>query len=255
MVDRKPDMSTKMAAAVANWLINAQFFLLPGICVLCRQPSGRQYDLCRHCAPTLPRVVAPCPCCGLPLPPGTEPGQRCGRCISATSAIARTVAPFAWTEPVSSLIHGFKYHQRLAGGRVLGDQLGHELSKRYRGEDLPELLLPVPLHPARLRERGYNQALLLARQLGKRLQIPVAPHGCVRVRQTPPQQGLSARERRSNLRGAFALTPAYHWPQLRRVALVDDVVTTMSTVSLLARLLHRASRGGIEIHVWALARA
>ena len=223
--------------------------------MLCHQPSGQQHDLCPDCAWALPRIVAPCPGCGLSLPPGTKPGQRCGGCVTTTSVIAQTIAPFAWAEPVSTLIHGFKYRERLAAGRVLGDQLAHELTSRYRGKGLPQLLLPVPLHPARLRERGYNQALLLSRQLGLALHIPVAQQGCVRVRQTPPQQGLSAHERRRNLHGAFALAPEQDWSQLRRVALVDDVVTTMSTVTLLANLLHRASRGRIEVHVWALARA
>lgn len=255
MVERTPRMSTGIANQVVSWLKNIQFCLLPGICVLCRKASGQRRDLCVRCIASLPRVHEPCPSCGLPLPPGIGEGQRCGRCLGAGWPIAQTVTPFAWDDPVSVLIHRFKYRDHLAAGYVLADLLAETVSARYRETPLPELLLPVPLHPARLRERGYNQALLLARQLGSTLGIPVLPRACSRIRQTPPQQGLSAWERRRNLRDAFMLSPEPDWRQLRRVALIDDVVTTMSTVTTLARLLHQASGGRIDVHVWALARA
>jgi ComF family protein len=167
--------------------------------------------------------------------------------------MARTVAAFAYAEPVSALIGSFKYQAALQHGRVLGALLGEHLRDEYRDLPLPALILPVPLHPARLRERGFNQALVLARQLGADLGIPVASEGLGRVRQTPPQQGLSARERKRNLRGAFRVNTEYALPG--SIALVDDVVTTMSTMHELARVIRRAHPAVPDLHVWCLARA
>ncbi|HTQ99285.1 MAG TPA: hypothetical protein VMH83_04810 [Candidatus Acidoferrum sp.] len=153
---------------------------------------------------------------------------------------------------MSALITRFKYHQGLECGRVLTQLLLDCIRQHYRSQPLPTLLLPVPLHATRLRERGYNQSLLMARDLGRALAIPVATHALQRQRITPPQQGLSAPQRRRNLRGAFVLTEPL--PQ-RRIALIDDVVTTMSTVNEIARVLQRGQASPPEIHVWCLARA
>ena len=114
---------------------------------------------------------------------------------------------------------------------------------------MPELLLPVPLHPKRLRERGFNQALEIARPLGRRFQIPVEARACRRIRATRPQSELALAERRGNLRGAFAVRGAL---TARHLAIVDDVVTTGATVSALARVLLR--QGVQRVDVWAVAR-
>jgi ComF family protein len=168
--------------------------------------------------------------------------------------MARTVAACSYVEPASSLISRFKYQAALQHGAVLGALLLERLRHEYRDVVLPRLLVPVPLHASRLRERGFNQALLLAQQLGAALNIPVAPTLLERVRQTPAQQGLSARERKQNLRGAFRMrADAVH--DYTSIALIDDVVTTMSTVHEVARVLRRAGCGELEIHVWCLARA
>lgn len=232
-----------------------QFWLLPGTCVVCRRSSGRQVDLCSACEWRLVRVRSPCTGCGLPLPPEESTGL-CGRCLLQKRRIVRTIAPFAWAEPVSALVAAFKYRDALQHGRVLGELLVMELRRQYAGGPLPDLLIPVPLHKTRLRSRGYNQSLLLARQLGQALGIPVAGDQIVRVLATPPQQGLSARERRRNLRHAFRLGASPVPANCRTIALVDDVVTTMSTVHALARLLQAPQvPQPPTIHVWALARA
>jgi len=111
------------------------------------------------------------------------------------------------------------------------------------------------LHPIRLRERGYNQALLIAQQLGAALGIPVLPNLLQRVRHTAAQQGLNAKQRKRNLRGAFALAPNALDLGYSSVVIIDDVVTTMSTVAELARLLHKHSHTELQVHVWCLARA
>jgi ComF family protein len=165
------------------------------------------------------------------------------------------VAAFAYAAPVSSLISRFKYEAGLQHGRVLGTLLLEQLQAAYADTPLPQVLVPVPLHPSRLRERGFNQALVLARQLGKALAIPVKAELLRRVRQTPAQQGLVAKARKRNLRGAFCLHEDAVLSRYESVALIDDVVTTMSTVHELARLLVRASEGRLRVHVWCLARA
>lgn len=167
--------------------------------------------------------------------------------------MSRTVAAFGYTEPVSPLIAAYKYRGALQVGRVLGDLLLERVTQAYRGQALPQLLLPVPLHSSRLRERGFNQALVLARQLGKGLDVPVSPDALARVRQTPPQQGLSAAARKRNLRGAFRLQTEL--TAVTSIALIDDVVTTMSTAHELARVLRRQCGGNLELHLWCLARA
>lgn len=179
---------------------------------------------------------------------------RCGRCLQGTR-IHTTVTATNYEEPVSGLITRFKYHQHLAAGRVLTALLLDTLRHRYRHQCLPSLLLPVPLHTSRLRERGYNQSLLIAQDLGAALRIPVAHSALLRVRPTPPQQGLSAKQRRRNLRGAFALAGDFNVTKYPRIAVIDDVVTTMSTVNEITRVLQSGLESPPQIHVWSLARA
>lgn len=146
------------------------------------------------------------------------------------------------------LIKRFKFHADLGAGRLLAELL----TQRIRADDerLPEVLLPVPLHPRRLRWRGFNQALEVSHILSRRLGPPTARELLRRVRPTVNQHGIDASQRRANVRGAFALTgalPAQH------VALIDDVLTTGSTAAELTRLL--LSAGAQRVEVWALARA
>ena len=248
-------MSTRLTSAVSQWLKSAQFWLLPGVCVVCRRASRRKYDLCVPCQLSLSSIEHPCRTCALPLPPGAYSSRQCGHCLSRNWRMNRTVAAFAYTEPVSTLITRFKYQASLQHGSVLGTLLLEQLRKDYRTQPLPDLLIPVPLHPVRLRERGFNQALVLARQLGEGLQIPVAHNLLERVRQTQPPQGLSARERKRNLRRAFRLQHAAIPESCNSVALIDDVVTTMSTVHELARVLRHDCTHNLEVHVWCIARA
>jgi ComF family protein len=148
---------------------------------------------------------------------------------------------------VDHLVSGLKFNGRLADGRLLAALLGEHLEAAK--VPLPDLLIPVPLHRERLRERGFNQALELARPLGRRFDIPLDLHSIRRQRETAPQSGLERKARRRNLKGAFILTREL---EAKHVALVDDVVTTGSTVSELARML---KRGGVQrVDIWALAR-
>jgi ComF family protein len=148
--------------------------------------------------------------------------------------------------PADGLIKGFKYGRRLAVGRVLGELM----AERLAGRALPALVLPVPLHPARERERGFNQATELARPLAAALGLALDAGLCRRVRATPSQSALDRRTRARNLRGAFALSRALPADE---VAIVDDVVTTGATAAALAATLRRA--GVRRIEIWSAARA
>lgn len=250
-------VSTGFAEQVGRWLNFVQFRLLPGTCVLCRRPSRRQLDLCVDCEAQLKTVTLPCHSCGQPLPSHAVPEPRCVPCLLADSPICRTLAPFCWEDPASGLISGFKYARKLAHGRVLGELLARHITRCYTAAELPVALVPVPLHPRKLARRGYNQSLLIAQHLSHQLHLPVLHKLVRRVRHTPAQKGLSAEERRRNLRGAFVVNDKLlaRLPPGARIALVDDVVTTMSTARALGATLQACATAPLDCQLWALARA
>ncbi len=171
----------------------------------------------------------------------------CGRCLTAPPPWSRIVAPFRYAEPVSSLIWQLKYQSQLHVARTLGLLFAayrqHELS-------LPDLIMPVPLHEKRLRQRGYNQALELARVLGRVLHLPVDTTSCDRSRETRDQLLLGPRQRELNMRHAFAVVRPL---TCCHIAVVDDVLTTGSTAAALVRCLHE--HGVERVDVWVMARA
>lgn len=232
---------------VDDWLEIAQAWVLPWTCLCCGAAGDPPRDLCRACRDALPWIASACPRCALPLPPGAPRGARCGRCLRRPrSPVAGAVAPFRYAHPVDRLLIALKFGARLEVARLLGGLLAGTVAAR--GVRLPELVVPVPLHPARLAARGFNQATELARPLAGGLGLPLATDLCVRLRDTPAQRTLDARARRRNLRDAFAVRGCAP----RRVALVDDVVTTGSTCAALARALLAA--GAREVQVWSVAR-
>lgn len=219
-----------------------QKILYPPTCLLCGAPGSAGLDLCAGCAAEIPAPAPACRLCARPLP---QPGT-CGACLRHPPPQARTVAPLPYAGAVRELITGLKFRHRLAASRLLGTLLAQALEG---DPERPELLLPVPLHPARLRERGFNQALEIARPVGRLLGIDVARDACRRIRDTPHQMGLHERERRRNVRGAFSVADAVSG---RHVAVLDDVITTGSTAAELVRALQRA--GAERVDVWAVAR-
>jgi len=158
------------------------------------------------------------------------------------------LAPFVYEPPVDALIHGAKYHQRLGDARSLGVLLAEYVAAV--GGELPPLIVPVPLHRQRLRERGYNQALEIARPLARSLGLRLDPGCCIRTRPTSPQAGLGGRARRRNIAGAFTVVRV---PQAAHVAIVDDVMTTGGTVAEMAAALTGSGIGRVD--VWVCARA
>ncbi|MEK7191520.1 MAG: ComF family protein, partial [Pseudomonadota bacterium] len=149
---------------------------------------------------------------------------------------------------VDRLIQNLKYHRQLSLARILGNLLAKHLDTNTAIR--PDALVPVPLHPARLRERGYNQSLELARVVARRFDLPLTTHAVKRVRATPPQTMLTSNERRRNVRNAFHTTVDFSG---KRIAIVDDVMTSGHTVNALAKCLRRA--GATNVVVWVVARA
>jgi len=230
---------------VYHWTKKLQSWLLPYTCLLCGAPGDRDRDLCSGCHAALPMNHYACQCCGIPL--GTRVEVSCGQCQQHPPPFQRTFAPLLYQPPVDYLIKELKFHHRLTVARLLGDWLSEMLESRQTL--LPECIIPVPLHTTRLRERGFNQALELARPMAKHYKIPLVTNAVRRIRHTTPQVQLDIKARRGNVRGAFSV----HQPVLNRhVAVIDDVITTGNTITEVARVL--CSAGVEEIEVWACAR-
>ncbi|MDX9767523.1 MAG: ComF family protein [Ectothiorhodospiraceae bacterium] len=219
--------------------------LYPPRCLLCGAPGQAGLDLCAGCLADLPRARHACPNCAAPVP---AEGVVCGRCLRRPPRFDAALAAFRYDEPLVGLVTGLKFHARLAHGRLLGALLAEAV--RAADVPIPDCILPVPLHPQRLRERGFNQALEIARPLARAFDRPLILHEVRRSRPTRPQMALDARARRGNVRGAFAIRPGF---APASVALVDDVMTTGSTLDELARVFRRAGVGYIS--VWVAARA
>lgn len=208
-------------------------------CLLCGTFS-RNGAWCEACDRALPRPGSPhCPQCALPTPDGA----RCGRCLKRAPHFDRTVATFAYAFPVDKLVQALKYNERLLLAGALADELAQRVEIR------PDCIVPMPLHPARLRERGFNQSAELAKRLAARTGCPLLLHACRRVRDTPPQSALSWKARRSNVHHAFACSVDLAG---KHVAVVDDVMTSGASLDELAQALRRA--GAREVSAWVAAR-
>lgn len=228
-----------MTGALASWALGCEAFLLPERCPGCGGEAARGRLLCPDCWARVPRL-------GLPL---------CVRCLrlerdpSGCTGHAgfRTWCGWIYDERMALVVHALKFGGRLGHAPALGEALAQSLPIHYR----PDLVLDVPLHSARQRERGYNQAALLADSLALRLGAPRLSGALRRVRATKPQSGLSARARRSNLEGAFGVTrPATL--RDREVLVVDDVLTTGSTLeACLAALRDCGARATGVALAWA----
>jgi ComF family protein len=214
--------------------------LLPArACVLCGAPS-RHGAWCAPCEAALPALpTAHCPVCALPTPQGAV----CGRCLRKHPQFDHAVAAFIYRFPADKLVQALKFGGQLDLANPLADSLAARIAVRA------DCIVPMPLHPARLRQRGHNQSLEIARRLASRLEIPLHPHACARVRDTPPQSALTWKERGKNMRRAFQCSEDFSG---KHVAIVDDVMTSGASLNELAIALRRA--GAREISAWVAAR-
>ena len=208
-------------------------------CLLCDTPA-KESNICADCRADLPWLDANhCSCCAHPLP---APGL-CGRCIARPPHYNNVVAACRYAFPLDGLIQAYKYSGRLVAGAALASLLADRVRQR------PDLIVPIPLTAQRLRERGFNQALELARALGRQTGVSVNARLCVKTRDTLAQTRLPWKERRKNIRGAFVVEGSVAGCH---VAVVDDVLTTGATLSELARNLKRA--GAVTVTGYVIAR-
>ena len=222
--------------------------LFPAICPLCasRLEAGRREPVCGPCWVSFARLTPPlCAVCG--RPGSSESADECPTCRETVLSFDYARAAASYGGAVREAIHGLKLGGRRSLARPLGD-LVVELCMRGPA-DFPDALVPVPLARSRERERGFNQAELLADRVGEACGLRVRPRWLERLRATPPQTDLTASERRANVAGAFVAAPAVAG---RHVVVIDDVVTTGATVGECARALRAA--GARRVGVVSVAR-
>ncbi len=216
---------------------------LPGRCVFCLAACQFAEPWCEACFERLPWNLPACPGCAEPQMGQLKP-RRCGHCLAQAPAFALARVPLRYEDEIAALVQRFKFHASPRAGAVLVELLAAGL--RRQAQHWPEALVPVPLHPRRARERGFDQANWLTRRLATRLNCTWET--ARRERDTRSQRGLTRRERRANLRHAFRVET----PLPPHVALVDDVMTTGSTQDALAVACRRA--GAETVEAWAVAR-
>ncbi len=231
---------------------------LAGQCILCGANNHRNcttnalrldrrnLDLCLACENDLPSINHGCQHCALPL--AVKSARDCGQCLRSPPPFKRTIAAWPYSPPIAQLISGFKYNRHYSYGQSLGKVLASKLASTYKHNNIPQLIVPTPLHWWRQLQRGFNQSEQLASCLSSQLQVPIS-RAVKRIKPTPPQQTLNAQQRRHNLQGVFTVTRPVRG---KRLALVDDVMTTGATAAEISRCL--LSAGALEVHVWCLAR-
>lgn len=212
-------------------------------CLLCSGPCHEL--LCAACRADLPWNRCACPACARPL--ASPDLELCRYCTRRSPPFDASLAAFRYEAPIDRAIQGLKYNADFLAARWLGESLADTVHQSER--PLPELLIPVPLHAGRLRRRGYNQAQELGRVVGRSLGVPLAPQLVRRKRATEDQIGKTAHDRRRNVRGAFAIDTSVRG---QRIALIDDVMTTGSTLGELARTCRQA--GAAQVECWVIAR-
>ena len=221
--------------------------VLPAQCALCG--IGCPEVLCSPCRAQYLGLLRPrCRQCANPL---DDVALLCGRCVHHSPAYDATVTAFDYAAPVDQLLLQLKFGARLALAPLLA-QLLHVAIKQQQAWQAPQLLCPVPLGAARLAERGFNQALEIARPLARLLDVPLQPRLALRVRDTRAQSGVAPQERQANLAHAFAIAPEYA-PLLQacHVGIVDDVMSSGHTVHALAAACKGAGAARVSILVVA----
>ncbi len=232
---------------VNNWLDIVQDFILPPTCILCSNPGFKRWDICEDCYRHLPWAQHQCPQCAACLPATTPATLPCGECMSQSPAFDTTVAVFRHQQAVRYLITHLKFNAQYQHARLLGLLLTDALRNK---PDYPEAIVPMPLHPKRYQERGFNQSIEIARIVAGQLDIPLLLNHCIRHRDTLHQTRLTRAERRKNVRNSFTQVRSL---TAQHVAIIDDVMTTGSTLHELASVLKKS--GVQRVDAWVCARA
>lgn len=218
-------------------------------CILCASTNGGQLGLCQPCAYDLPWPTGGhCPQCGLP---NGEISNTviCGRCLQNPPHFSATAFCFHYAFPIDAVIQAYKYQHRLALANFFADLLLQQLSKSVSLKANIDLIIPMPMHTERIKARGFNQALEIARILAKSLAIPLDYTSCIRTKNNPPQASLALTDRVKNMRGVFACQQRFSG---KTIVIVDDVMTTSASMNALAKTLKQA--GADAVICWVIAR-
>ena len=232
---------------VYKWLKDIQSICLPRFCSICQQTTGTSLAICEDCYSLLKFNTYSCSVCAIPLPE-TAKSMTCGACQQQPPSFDQTIGLFHYQSPVRQLIQGLKFNHKLVIADMLGQIMADHIQQHQT--NLPDCIIPVPLANKRLRQRGFNQSVELARPISRQLGIAVDWKLVSRIRDTGTQTRLNLKARRNNVKDAFLVNtkPAY-----RHVAILDDVMTTGATCNELARCLKKS--GIKQVDVWCLARA
>ncbi len=232
---------------VNNWLTIIQDYCLPPTCLLCENKGFNSQDICLSCLQDMIKNTNCCYRCAAPLPEQTTSPLICGQCITHPPIIDNTYTPFLYQDMIRFLILSLKFSRQYKNVRLLGHLLSEYLKQTA---DLPDLIIPVPLHKQRLKQRHFNQALEIAKIVSTQLNTPIDTKICIRNRDTPQQSQLSAKQRGKNVKNAFTLK---YPPNAQHIAIIDDVFTTGSTLNEIARILKKS--GVTRVDAWVIARA
>lgn len=225
--------------------------LLRQSCLLCASRHENEHGICQPCFTALPWHKLPqCPQCGLHT---HAVGSICGNCLNSHPDFDATHTLFTYDYPVDRLLQHYKYNNSLQLGHTFAQLLYENKLKQLSDIDKIDLIIPMPMHPTRLKERGFNQALEIARILSKKMRIKLDYKLCKRSKHTPPQASLPLKERVKNINGAFkVMTDSASHFQNKRIAIVDDVMTTSASLNELAKTLKQA--GAAHVECWVVAR-
>ncbi len=227
--------------------MNLLNLIFPPRCIVCRE-IRRDFPFCGNCRERFPILKDPCcPVCALPFPSPVTENHTCSVCLLDPPSFSRTIALGLYQGDLHDLISRMKYRGEERIAEILGDWMGERL---VRKGVRPDGIIPVPLHPARLRQRGFNQSAVMARRIGKRLGIPVSNCNLMRVRETASQTGLTREERGRNLKNAFGILGA-QLLEGKEILLIDDVFTTGATLEACSRLLKRGGVLSVAVSVAA----
>lgn len=231
--------------------------IYPRRCILCRQtrPSetNSALDLCLNCQKDLLLIKSSCFQCGIPLP-HTKPEQLCGQCLQHKTSFDHTISIYHYQNPLVWLIQEMKFHRQPAIAHLLGQLMAKQLRDLLplNSSSLPEVVIPVPLYYKREHQRGFNQSEELAKRISNTINRPIDNQYIERHSPGQQQSGLNAKQRRKNVKGIFTIKNKKQ-KRYKHVAIVDDVMSTGSTVDEIAKTLKKS---GVEkVDIWILARA
>lgn len=222
-------------------------WLLPYTCILCGFESDRGQDLCSYCYKDISIPPYACQQCAAALPISHP---ICGTCLKKPPPFDKTYALFSYETPIDKLLLELKFNQALINARILGELMAEKISTDwYNNKQLPDIVIPIPLHFSRLKERGYNQAVEIARPIIKHLNLRLDLYSCQRIKATTPQAMLPANQRKNNISKAFTTQKRFDG---YFIAVIDDVITTGNTIREFCELLKQ--QGAARIDVWCCAR-